>query len=103
MRLIDADAITYHEEWKEEWLRNSGYYHQVAWKEEIDKLPTIEAEPKHGYWEWNDYGGFGNYHCTVCRFIPYVMFSRQYLPNYMYCPHCGAKMDGGKEDGEEND
>ena len=58
--------------------------------------PTIEAEPTwHGHWEWNDYGGFGNYHCTVCRYIPYEKFSRKFHPDYMYCPRCGAKMDGG--------
>ena len=60
----------------------------------IEAAPTIEAEPtRRGHWEWNDYGGFGNYHCTVCRYIPYGKFSRKFRPDYMYCPRCGAKMD----------
>ena len=53
---------------------------------------------RHGHWEWNDYGGFGNYHCTVCRYIPYGKFSRKFRPDYMYCPRCGAKMDEVEDD-----
>ena len=64
----------------------------------INSFPGVEAEPvRHGHWEWNDYGGFGNYHCTVCRHIPYGKFSRMHRLNYMYCPYCGAKMDEEKE------
>lgn len=60
----------------------------------IDELPTYDVrEVRHGHWEWNDYGGFGNYHCSVCRYIPYGKFSRKFHPDYMYCPRCGAKMD----------
>lgn len=91
MRLIDSDAITYHEEWKEEWLRNSGYYHQVAWKEEIDKLPTIEAEPvQHGHWERAVSWLIPT--CSVCgeNAIGIHAFDCKLTD---YCPHCGAKMD----------
>lgn len=46
------------------------------------------AEVKHGMW-----GVFGliNPQCSLCRGYNIVK-SR-------YCPHCGAKMDGGEEHG----
>jgi len=68
----------------------------------VNKLTKAiaDAEPvRHGYWEWNDNGGlFGNYHCTVCGYIP-GKFPRMHCPDYMYCPKCGAKMDEEKENG----
>ena len=110
MRLIDADE-----------LRRKMYYKCIDTDEEMKKgrakwdsglwirykvfedtlilTPTVDAEPvKHGHWEWNDYGGFGNYHCTICKYIPYGKFSRKFSPDYMYCPRCGAKMDDVSED-----
>lgn len=99
MRLIDADEII-----KETWgVVIKDMFHmdetvEVISRKDIDNAPTIDAEPvRHGHWEWNDYGGFGNYHCTVCRHIPYGKFSRMHRLNYMYCPYCGAKMDEEKE------
>lgn len=95
MRLIDADNA---------YKVLTDYYNQrtenqhKALKEAIEAVPTVDAEPtRHGHWEWNDYGGFGNYHCTVCRYIPYGKFSRKFRPDYMYCPRCGAKMDEGEQ------
>lgn len=106
MRLIDADALQYSD------ARDMLPTGQYITREEIDKAAepakrttkrTKEPpkEPKEqlkeptrrGHWEWNDYGGFGNYHCSVCKYIPYGKFSRKFHPNYMYCPRCGAKMD----------
>lgn len=83
MRLIDADKVM-------KLIPTEEYNARIA----ITYAPTVDAvEVKHGHWEWNDYGGFGNYHCTVCRYIPYGKFSQKFCPNYMYCPRCGAKMD----------
>ena len=50
----------------------------------ISKMPTVDAEPiRHGRWEC---GGF----CSECG-----------LDNEerktAYCPHCGARMDGGEK------
>lgn len=56
--------------------------------EAIDEAPTIDAVPvKHGRWVWNDYGGFGNYHCSECGNICICN------GDYDYCPNCGARMD----------
>lgn len=98
MRLIDADKITFFN-----CLAKTGnavccHAEGIVSKSAIEMQPTVDAEPvRHGHWEWNDYGGFGNYHCTVCRHIPYGKFSRMHRLNYMYCPYCGAKMDEEKE------
>ena len=83
-----------------EWHRWSGILQErTAFKYDLMDAPTVDAEPvKHGHWEWNDYGGFGNYHCTICKYIPYGKFSRKFSPDYMYCPRCGAKMDEVSED-----
>lgn len=45
MRLIDADAIEYKILYRENWLKDTGINAQGAWKSDIDKMPTIEAEP----------------------------------------------------------
>ncbi len=103
MRLIDADVL-YRKtaEWEEEarkivseasddfnWLRWSTILHErSAFKFDVEDAPTINAEPvKHGYWE-EDMGGCW---CSCCDDVSDF--------SYTYCPHCGAKMDGRKEDG----
>lgn len=50
-----------------------------------------QPECKTGRWEYVDYGGVGNYHCTACREICICN------GDYNFCPNCGAKM---LEDGE---
>ena len=60
-------------------------------RQTIQNLPTIEAEPvKHGRWinEPNCW-----YRCSVCG--EHYPSTRGYM-NYNYCPHCGARMDGGE-------
>ena len=62
----------------------------------IDKMmdDTIEAEPvKHGRWEW---WSADNYKCSNCANITSVDEWME-QPTYLYCPNCGAKMDGGAE------
>ena len=49
---------------------------------------------KHGRWERNEL--FAPY-CTVCESSP--MSALRPEGNYRYCPNCGAKMDGGADDG----
>ena len=51
----------------------------------MEYTPTIEAEPvRHGRWIDRD----GKTWCSLCD-----MSNKAYKPPY--CPHCGAKMDGG--------
>ena len=60
----------------------------------IDKMVELVAEeakrPK-GKWEYVQYDynpNIGNWHCSECRF----MFVMSGVPEYKYCPNCGAKM-----------
>lgn len=64
----------------------------------LEVSPAIDAEPvRHG--QWSDYkiNGYDGLHpvyetqCSLCG--KYTRFT------YRYCPHCGARMDGGNEDG----
>lgn len=41
---------------------------------------------KKGKWEYVDYGGFGNWHCTACGEICICNGDSD------YCPNCGARM-----------
>lgn len=69
----------------------------------IEREPAVDAVPvRHGRWALNeDCQPFYNY-CTAdyyynCSECNYTISSRYGL--YNYCPNCGAKMDGGDEDG----
>ena len=53
----------------------------------IDNMPIIEAEPvKHGRWEINCDGYYP--YCCNCKNEP------QGREMTLYCPNCGARMDG---------
>lgn len=84
MRLIDADAIPYVDLNGDMPQSKTRVY--VAFKEKIDRLPTIDPV-KHGKWieEPNCW-----YRCTNCgQHYPSI---RGYM-DYSYCPNCGAKME----------
>lgn len=49
-------------------------------------LPSAQPERKRGRWEYVDYGGFGNWHCTVCGKICICN------GDFDFCPNCGADM-----------
>lgn len=58
-------------------------------------IEALKADPKHGRWEYTDYGGVGNWHCSVCHNI--VVGAKGASLRTPYCPNCGARMDGGEE------
>lgn len=48
---------------------------------------------KEGTWEYVQYDGnpnIGNYHCSVCRYIPVNI--NPIKQRFKFCPKCGAKM-----------
>ena len=58
----------------------------------IEKQPTADVmEVKHGKWIWKElYGSiWSTLVCSECE------ESEGANKNFDYCPHCGAKMDGG--------
>lgn len=67
-------------------------------REFVNNRPAVDAEPvRHGRWihttkEDSDWGGtFHRYTCSACN------WSMGDNPTGwgLFCPHCGAKMDGG--------
>lgn len=63
----------------------------------INEQPTIEAEfVRHGRW-------INDTFCSECKRFPVdvsVSISNQELTKYFSrCPHCGARMDGGADNG----
>lgn len=77
-------------------------------EDEVIAAPTIDAvEVVHGRWVRDD---LGHAFCSKCRErLPYIhCYSEEpcsdcdeewdeEMPESLYCPHCGAKMDGGAE------
>ena len=102
MRLIDADALL------KKFFKGGGndkftegYNFAVQnITSYIELAPTIEAQPvKHGKWERTDMF----VKCSECgvelldeAFFGIHVFDDGYM---LFCPNCGAKMDGGKEYG----
>lgn len=87
MRLIDADELR----------DRVGYieYEYGHINEEIDKMPTIEAEPiRHGKWIESEKSDF-NWECSECG---YGLTDNKLT----YCYDCGAKMDLDEVNNEGN-
>ncbi len=65
----------------------TAYYHHktdiqhAALHEALNRVPTARAR-----WEYVDYGGIGNWHCSACRAIS--------PKKYNFCPTCGRDMRG---------
>lgn len=63
----------------------SGYAHAMAEVEELINDAPVIYPVKHGKWIDSSNGWM----CTCCE----MDTSKE----WNYCPHCGAKMDGGKD------
>ena len=96
MRLIDAEPIENYEGWLDGICL-------VIPKDLIYQAPTVKTEPvRHGHWIykelWEDLDNrnFKGYTCSCCNeeYEDYLFDSYE----LNYCPNCGAKMDGGKDD-----
>ena len=61
----------------------------------LNTIPTVDvAEKKKGKWINERQEGLGSFsaECSLCGKRTLAYF------HYFYCPNCGAKMDGGKEE-----
>lgn len=93
MRLIDVDTL--------EWFRvtlSNGETCILIRKPHINELPTVDAEPvRHGEWlpikMEMSFGTLNGVKCSLCG-------KEKVREGSNYCPNCGAKMDGGKENGK---
>jgi hypothetical protein len=59
---------------------------------------SVEPERKTGKWEYVQYDGnpkIGNWHCSECRRIVFLLHSQKQneKPLYDFCPWCGARME----------
>ena len=64
----------------------------------IRNAPTIDAEPvRHGRWLYNSYPTVWYGHGEPPEWVCSECEERAYN-THDYCPNCGAKMDGGKDD-----
>ena len=99
MRLIDGDAVLRFADAMEKENKDK-YLTPYTLRYLIGKFPTLDVEPvKHGEWlEWELFSSdsrWYRYACSCC--------GEKYDNNTTYwkfCPNCGAKMDGGKTDGQ---
>ena len=90
MRIIDADRAKEIAE-----VSLGDIFLQTALKLLIDKVPTLDAVPVvHGrVIRVIDDDITNHQECSVCNgFLPYD------YTYFLYCPHCGAKMDGERKE-----
>ena len=97
IRYLDHDAISSFGRWQ--WA-NGFNTALVAVKCDLDKIPTIEPERKHGRFVGTEFDGYadGNpvfyeWKCSECGCV----FEDE-EPTYNYCPNCGAKMERGEQE-----
>lgn len=58
----------------------------------LQDAPAVDAVPvRRGKWIFND--DWWEFRCSVCQ------GAIGNIKKYKFCPHCGAKMDGGNDDG----
>ena len=101
-RLIDANALI-DKFWQEE-CRTQTRRDFVAM---VNYAPTVEAlEVVHGRWtrkQVGKYTGVDEVCCSICGDFIGVVSSdtgfEEAVKGMNYCPNCGAKMDGGDENG----
>ena len=97
MRLIDVEVAekNWWQELRTNYADDYGKGFQAGLLEVI-RQPTIEDEPvKHGRWE---HLGGDEWYCTNCGEVISTEGSWD-KPTYKHCHECGAKMDGGAENG----
>jgi hypothetical protein len=91
IRLINAYDIDY-----ASYIRNENYTVRECLQAEkiIKQQPTMDAEPvRHGKWIFGSTLGHSWMKCSECC----VSQDGQTLC-FSYCPNCGAKMDGKREE-----
>lgn len=67
-------------------------YVQVVDVGDIEDAPAVDAVPmRRGKWIFND--DWWEFRCSVCQ------GAIGNIKKYKFCPHCGAKMNGGNDNG----
>ena len=80
--------------------RGSVHYEWIAFQDEVNQIPRIEAEPvKHAHWIEHRTSS-GNVHnvCSCCgKEVSYPYAKKR----WKYCIECGARMDEEEESNHE--
>ena len=90
-RYIDADALFIDLDGMMA-VSPTGYIHGETVADMISNAPTVDVEPvRHGKWEMKSdpFGWFDD--IPVCSECGHATKMRE---KTLYCPYCGAKMDG---------
>ena len=91
MRPIDADALL------EKMQRTSRYFSVVY---DVDAMPTLDVAPVlHGRWVLLDECYNEGVYCSACHKKVYKKCYANQKIKSKFCPNCGARMDGGAENG----
>ena len=88
-------------------MNSEGYTKNMRVHRKILSIPAVDAAPVvHGKWNpgkilSHEFVGnicvsidFEDWRCSICG----IVVEQPNMPLYKYCPNCGAKMDGGKDD-----
>ena len=67
----------------------------VAYKEQLESIPSAQPKRKTGRWLPDNRPGGGFWVCSCCKF-PSEAFAANVL--YKFCPNCGADMRGGEDE-----
>lgn len=101
-RLIDADKIRYKDLNGD--MPNSNIHVWITFLDWIKEMPTVE-ERKTGKWIFYDSDAerYDDIRCSVCGKHFTVDAERWCDVGFIasdlkYCPNCGAKMEGGKDE-----
>ena len=93
---IEREAVTNHIDFVVNNAPDTDYK-KAAWGFGVfvSRLPAADVAPvKHGCWVKEKSDVLIHWHCSVCEKCYFLE-----EPNADYCPHCGAKMDGGDLNG----
>lgn len=102
MRLIDADKINFYKAGIRRGVLGFDDV-KIAEKEQIDRMPSVDLESlrPHGMWVCVN-PAYGRYECSVCHAADENCsdyYGAHNVTAQDFCPYCGAKMDGGENNG----
>ena len=91
-------SIEYYDTSDNQWHIGYGSYelkNVIEWLKTDFDVVEVDVEPvRHGCWVKEKSDVLIHWHCSVCEKCYFLE-----EPNADYCPHCGAKMDGGDLNG----